>query len=150
MTFRTFMSPETLFDMIVDRYREDHPKDLNSSLEFDNWRRHNIASQRRALMILTMWLEDHRLLEEEPHIAQRLTAFLKLIITPPLAEDAQRLMDSIERLVRVRDCLKFTILIPVFFSKDVCRPSSGSFPCVTPKGQEDPPTQERPSQARSY
>lgn len=102
MTFRTFMTPELLFDMIVDRYRDDHPKDL-SSHEFDIWRRHSIASQRRVLMTLTLWLEDHRLLEEEPHIAQRLTNFLNLITTPPLAAEATRLLESIERLVRAQN-----------------------------------------------
>lgn len=101
MTFRTFMKADVLFDMLVDRYRMDHPENLSNN-EFENWRKHNIASQRRVLMIFTMWLESHRLLEEEPHIAQRLTDFLKLITTAPLATEAKRLLDAIERLVRVR------------------------------------------------
>lgn len=98
MTFRTFTTPDTLFDMLVEIYRMDHPKDL-ATAEFEEWKGHLINTQRRVLMIFTMWLEDHRLLEEEPYIAQRLTEFLRLITAPPLASMARLLAKTIQRLV---------------------------------------------------
>jgi son of sevenless-like protein len=98
MTFRTFTTADTLFDMLVDRYSIDHPANL-SNAEFENWKRHLNATQRRVLMIFTMWLEEHRLLEEEPHIAQRLSDFLGLITTTQLASMAKLLLQTIERLV---------------------------------------------------
>ncbi|KAF5384966.1 hypothetical protein D9615_001164 [Tricholomella constricta] len=97
MTFRTFTTADDLFDMLVEIYRMDHPKDL-ATAEFEEWKGHLIATQRRVLMIFTMWLEDHRLLEQEPHIASRLTEFLRLILAPPLASMARLLQKSIQRL----------------------------------------------------
>ncbi|KAF9469694.1 ras guanine nucleotide exchange factor domain-containing protein [Collybia nuda] len=97
MTFRTFTTADILFDKLVDRYAMEPPEALTSN-EFENWKKHLIANRRRVLMIFTMWLEDHRLLEEEPHIAQQLSDFLKLIKTLPLVSSAKRLLDSIERL----------------------------------------------------
>ncbi|RDB29470.1 Cell division control protein 25 [Hypsizygus marmoreus] len=97
MTFRTFTTADVLFDMLVEIYRTDHPKEL-ATTEFEDWKRNLVATQRRVLMIFTMWLEDHRLLEEEPHIAQRLTEFLRLIVTPPLASMARLLIKTIQRL----------------------------------------------------
>lgn len=86
--------------MLVDIYRMDHPDDLTDS-EFQEWKEKCLLpKQRLVLTIFTIWLEDHRLLEEEPHIAQRLTDFLNLITTPaPLALTAKLIIQSVERLV---------------------------------------------------
>lgn len=102
MTFRTFTSPDQFFDLLVERYRMDHPPDLTGS-EFEEWKdKKLLPTQKRVLTILTMWLEDHDLLEEEPYIAQRLTDFLTLIISPPpLALTAKLMLQSLERLVRL-------------------------------------------------
>ncbi|KAG5645359.1 hypothetical protein DXG03_006421 [Asterophora parasitica] len=97
MTFRTFTTADLLFDMLVETYRMDHPKDL-ATAEFDEWKGHLIATQRRVLMMFTMWLEDNRLLEQEPHIASRLADFLRLIQSPPLASMARLLQKTIQRL----------------------------------------------------
>ncbi|KAG5639548.1 hypothetical protein H0H81_012219 [Sphagnurus paluster] len=97
MTFRTFTTADVLFEMLVATYRMDHPKDL-ATAEFEEWKGHLIATQRRVLMIFTMWLEDHRLLEQEPQIASRLTEFLGLILQPPLASMARLLVKTISRL----------------------------------------------------
>jgi len=99
MTFHTFTTADTLFNMLIQRYRMETPDDLTIA-EFQEWRTHAIAIQRSVFTIFTMWLEDHRLLEEEPHIAQRMIAFLRLIVMPPLSAMAQNLMQTIERLVR--------------------------------------------------
>lgn len=100
MTFRTFISPDQLFDMLVEKYRMDHPSGINEE-EFVEWKEKcRLPTQRRVLTLFTIWLEDHRLLEEEPHIAQRLTDFLSLITPPaPLSPAAKLIMQSIKRLV---------------------------------------------------
>jgi son of sevenless-like protein len=102
MTFRTFTTAENLLDSLVARYELDHPPDL-SNAEFDTWKEKKLRpTQKRVLTVLTMWLEDHQLLEEEPHIARRLSDFLSLILTPsPLALTAKLILKSVERLVRV-------------------------------------------------
>ncbi|KAJ7750235.1 ras guanine nucleotide exchange factor domain-containing protein [Mycena metata] len=66
----------------------------------EEWReKMQLPTQRRTLTLFTMWLQDHRLLEEEPHIAQRLTDFLTHIVSPqPLALTAKLIIRSIEDL----------------------------------------------------
>jgi len=76
-----------------------NPEDLTIR-EFQEWRNHAIGMQRSVLTIFAMWLEDHRLLDEEPHIAQRMTKFLHLIVMPPLSTQAKLLIQTVERLVR--------------------------------------------------
>lgn len=103
MTFRTFAAPELVFDLLVERYQMDHPENL-SSQEFEEWKEKKLRpAQKRALTLLTMWLEDHYLLDEEPHMARNLTEFLSFITTPaPLALTAKLILQSLERLVRPR------------------------------------------------
>lgn len=75
------------------------PQDLNPT-EFLEWQeKAQIPTQRQILTIFTMWLEDHRLLEEEPHIARRLTEFLSGLKTYKLSVLAQLIIQTIERLV---------------------------------------------------
>ncbi|KAG6846086.1 hypothetical protein H0H87_006450 [Tephrocybe sp. NHM501043] len=97
MTFRTFMTADELFDMLVDIYQMDHPKDL-ASADFEEWKKHLVSTQTRVLEVFDLWLTDHRLLQDDAHIAQKLTEFLKLILSPPLAAAARRLTKQIERL----------------------------------------------------
>jgi son of sevenless len=99
MTFRTFTTADTLFDMLVQRYRKESPESLTAT-ELQERGHHAVGVQRNVLTIFTMWLEDHRLLEEEPHIAQRMTGFLRLVVSPPLSTMAKHLINTIERLVR--------------------------------------------------
>ncbi|KAF5374965.1 hypothetical protein D9758_000507 [Tetrapyrgos nigripes] len=97
-TFRTLMSPDQLFEMLVEIYRMEYPKNL-SATEFEDWKEKCwVPTQRLVLTLFTMWLEDHRLLEEEPHIARRLTDFVKLITTGPFAAMAKGIVDTIARL----------------------------------------------------
>lgn len=100
MTFRTFMAPDELFDMLVGIYRMCYPKNLTES-EFVEWRERCLhPTQFMVLTVFTMWLEEHRLLEEEPHISRRLIEFLALIKPPsPLTVTAQSIIQSITRLV---------------------------------------------------
>ncbi|KAJ7116791.1 ras guanine nucleotide exchange factor domain-containing protein [Mycena crocata] len=99
MTFRTFTTANQLFDMLVARYHMERPEHLTDE-QAEEWReKMQLPTQRRTLTLFTMWLHDHRLLEEEPHIAQRLTDFLVHIVQPqPLALTAKLIIRSIEDL----------------------------------------------------
>uniref|UniRef100_A0A0W0GET1 Ras GEF n=1 Tax=Moniliophthora roreri TaxID=221103 RepID=A0A0W0GET1_MONRR len=112
-TFRTFMSAQELFDLLVDQYRSDHPPNVTDA-EFEEWKEKCYSTtQRLVLTVFSMWLEEHRLLEEEPTIARDMTAFLQLIKAPhPLAEQAQLIVKTISRLT-------FTI------------PTSSPYPCAS-------------------
>ncbi|KAJ7024347.1 ras guanine nucleotide exchange factor domain-containing protein [Mycena alexandri] len=98
-TFRTFTTANQFFDMLVARYHMELPEDLTDT-QAEEWReKMQLPTQRRTLTLFTMWLQDHRLLEEEPHIAQRLTDFLTHIVSPqPLALTAKLIIRSIEDL----------------------------------------------------
>lgn len=113
-TFRTFMTPDDLFDMLVDIYRMSYPEILTES-EFDEWRDRCLQpTQRQVLTVFSMWLEEYRLLEEEPDISRRLNDFLRLITSPsPLAATAQGIIDSITRLVST--CSSHTLYSYCFF-----------------------------------
>ncbi|KAJ8084746.1 hypothetical protein PM082_003523 [Marasmius tenuissimus] len=98
-TFRTFMSASDLFKMLVDHFSTERPQDLNEeeSAEWSSKYRNTI--QRTILNVFLMWLEEHRLLEEEPHIATPLTQFLKTIKQPhPLASQSESIVEAIKRL----------------------------------------------------
>lgn len=102
MTFRTFTTADNLFAKLVDRYNMEQPDGQTCDDEqIQEWQeKKQLPTQRQVLTAFTAWLEDHRLLEEEPHIAQRLTEFLGTIIAPsPLASAALLIVESIKRLV---------------------------------------------------
>lgn len=112
MTFRSFASPELVFQKLVERYQMVHPTSLTSE-QFEYWKVTKLQpTQQRILAILMMWLEHHHFLDEEPHMTRDLTEFLALIVTPaPLALTAKRILYSLERLVRIFSrCLYRTIL----------------------------------------
>ncbi|KAJ7269310.1 ras guanine nucleotide exchange factor domain-containing protein [Mycena haematopus] len=98
-TFRTFTTANQLFDLLVARYQMERPEHL-TDVQAEEWReKMQLPTQRRTLTLFTMWLQDHRLLEEEPHIAQRLTDFLNKIMQPQsLALTAKLIIRSIEDL----------------------------------------------------
>jgi son of sevenless len=86
--------------MLTARYELPTPDGL-SPMEMDEWRnRKLLPTQNRVLTCLTTWLEDHGMLNEDPHIAQRMQEFLSLITQPPpLALTARLILGSLERLV---------------------------------------------------
>ncbi|KAG6878166.1 hypothetical protein C0993_011239 [Termitomyces sp. T159_Od127] len=97
-TFRTFMTSDDLFEMLVEAYRmEDQPKDL-ATAEVDEWKQHLIATQTRVLEVFSSWLNHHRLLQDDAHIAQKLTSFLGHIQAPPLALTSRQLEKRIQSL----------------------------------------------------
>jgi len=100
MTFRTFATPDEVFDLLTGLYRMEPPADV-TPVEFREWREKRLRpTQKRVLTVLLMWLEGYRLLELEPHIAQRLTDFLVQIVEPDAqALTAKLILQSLERLV---------------------------------------------------
>lgn len=77
------------------------PDNLNE-VEVEDWKRRCLLpTQRHVLDVFTMWLEEHRLLEEDLHIAQRLPDFIRHVATPRLPAEGQALLQNIERLVRI-------------------------------------------------
>ncbi|KAF8963919.1 ras guanine nucleotide exchange factor domain-containing protein [Flammula alnicola] len=98
MTFRTFMTADELFEALIKRYNMGPYKKLADN-EYKDWKANlRVPTQHRILEIFSIWLEDHRLLEEEPHISQRLTNFLSTIRTPPHNTQADAIIKNIERL----------------------------------------------------
>lgn len=99
MTFRTFTTSEELFDLLLDRFSMTRPDNLNE-VEVEDWKKRClIPTQRHVLDVFTLWLEEHRLLEEDPHIAQRLPDFITHVATPRLPMEGQALLQNIEHLV---------------------------------------------------
>jgi son of sevenless-like protein len=77
------------------------PPDGISSAEADDWRiRKLLPIQNRVLMCFTTWLEDHDMLNEDPHISRRMQEFMSQITQPAsLALAARLILGSLERLV---------------------------------------------------
>ncbi|KAH9486367.1 Cell division control protein 25 [Psilocybe cubensis] len=75
-TFRTFMTADQLFELLIDRFNLRPPKSLIET-EYEDWST-NLREpvRQRVLEVFELWLSKHRLLEEEPHIGRALGAFL--------------------------------------------------------------------------
>lgn len=99
-TFRTFTTADNLFDMLVERFHLK-PREPLTEYERLDWKT-NLRNpvQRLVLDIFSIWLENYQLLEEEPHIAQRLKDFLSPIVPSPHNETAIIIIQTIDRLVR--------------------------------------------------
>ncbi|KAG6851349.1 hypothetical protein H0H93_005747 [Arthromyces matolae] len=97
MTFRTFMKSDDLFDMLVEAcHLGGHPQDLTTK-ELEEWSKHIFATRTRVLELFTLWLTDHRLLQDDAHIARKLTGFAEGL--PSTLTSAGRLLvKQIERL----------------------------------------------------
>jgi son of sevenless-like protein len=72
-----------------------------SEEEFEQWKREKLRpTQTRVLIVLTMWLEEYDLLNQDAEVAPKLQEFLGLIISPStLAFTAKHMLKSLERLV---------------------------------------------------
>lgn len=95
MTHRTFVSSGKLFDMLVSRFRMAEP-----NTDVDVWRKKvQNPMQRRIIKIFKSWVEDHRLVDEEPSIVQSLMNLLGTIFVSPLMDEAVALRRIIEEMV---------------------------------------------------
>lgn len=101
-TFRTFTTANNLFETLTERYNARPPQSL-SEQEYADWKESwQAPTRRRILEVFNSWLEDHRLLEEEPYLARSLTAFLRMITRPPYNTHAEAIIQTLERLVRTQ------------------------------------------------
>jgi hypothetical protein len=89
-----------VFDLLVGRFKAAPPVYLSQE-EIEEWReKKQKSTQQRVLTVFTMWLEDHNLIKDDPHIVYRLQGFLQSITDPhPLAIPAKLILEAIERLV---------------------------------------------------
>jgi RasGEF N-terminal motif len=104
VTFRTFATATEVFDLLVAQYELDVPSSLSEE-EFEHWRREKLRpTQKRVLTVLTMWLEEYDLLNQDAEVAPKLQEFLSLILSPAtLALTAKHMLKSLERLVSRND-----------------------------------------------
>lgn len=101
-TFKSFTTADMVFDQLVGRFKMAPPVYLSED-EIEEWReKKQKSTQQRVLTLFTMWLEDHNMIKEDPHIVYRLQGFLQSIIDPhPLAIPAKLILEAIERLSHV-------------------------------------------------
>jgi len=106
-----------VFDLLVAQYEMEAPPNLSVE-EFDHWRREKLRpTQKRVLTVLTMWLEEYDLLNQDPEVAPKLQDFLSLIVSPAtLALTTKHILKSLERLVRFRtlDLVRLLTLFQTF------------------------------------
>lgn len=110
VTFRTFATATEVFDLLISQYELDVPPNLSED-QFEQWKREKLRpTQKRVLTVLTMWLEEYDLLNQDAEVAPKLQDFLGLVISPPaLALTAKHMLKSLERLVSFE---RFVILSP--------------------------------------
>jgi len=110
-TFRSFTTADMVFDQLVGRFKMAPPLHLSED-EFEEWKeKKQRLTQQRVLTLFTMWLEDHNMIKEDPHIVHRLQGFLQSIADPhPLAIPAGLIIEAIERLVGIK-----IVLTPTHF-----------------------------------
>ena len=100
MTFRTFTTADDFFNMLAERFHVK-PNGLLTDSEYLDWKANfHTPVQRLVLEIFSRWLENYKLFEEEPHIAQRLKKFLTLIVSSPHNKTATIIINTIDRMVR--------------------------------------------------
>ena len=103
-TFKSFTTADMVFDQLVGRFKMAPPVYLSED-EIEEWReRKQKSTQQRVLTLFTIWLEDHSMIKEDPHIVHRLQGFLQSITDPhPLAIPAKLIIEAIERLVSAKN-----------------------------------------------
>ncbi|KAF9486355.1 ras GEF [Pholiota conissans] len=97
-TFRTFTTANNFLEILTERYNARPPQNLSEN-EYEDWKESwREPTRKRILDIFNIWLEDHRLLEEEPHLARPLTEYLRTITEPPHNVHANAIIKTLERL----------------------------------------------------
>jgi len=88
--------------MLLDRYHTPPPNNLSDSACAEWIIGVRLPLRLRVLEVVNAWLEDHRLLEEEPHIARRLSHFLRNLDDQALSGTAERILETLKSLVNFR------------------------------------------------
>ena len=91
-----------LFRLLLSQYNREQPEGL-TGVEADDWRiKRLFPTQRRVLSILETWLVYHRMIEDDPPVAQCLQTWLNSLIqagesvalTTELSKTLERLVSS--------------------------------------------------------
>jgi len=138
-TFKSFTTPDMIFDQLVGQFKMAPPLNLSED-ELEEWReKKQRSTQQRVLTLFTMWLEDHNMVKEDPHIVHRLQAFLQLIVDPhPLAIPAKLIIEAIERLVGVNIDLRLAPVLTSLQSHVPLAPLTPITPGHIPKRRRQP------------
>ncbi|KAH7915727.1 ras guanine nucleotide exchange factor domain-containing protein [Hygrophoropsis aurantiaca] len=82
LTFRTFVSPEDLLNLLMERF-ERYPSQSMGLYKGNNRGEGLVRSVHdRILAVLASWMENDRLFNEDPHISKTVTKFLSGIHAP--------------------------------------------------------------------
>ena len=137
-TFKSFTTADMVFDKLVGRFRTAPPIYLSED-ELEEWReKKQRSTQQRVLTLFTMWLEDHNMIKEDPHIVHRLQGFLQSIVDPhPLAIPAKLIIEAIERLVGVKIDLTLNLFLTLLQSHVPLAPLTPITPAHTPKRRKN-------------
>lgn len=128
-----------VFDQLVGRFNITPPVYLSED-EFEEWReKKQRSTQQRVLTLFTMWLEDHNMIKDDPHIVHRLQGFLRSIVDPhPLTIPAKLIIEAIQRLVGVKINLTLSSFLTSLQSHVPSAPLTPLTPAQTPKRRKQP------------
>ena len=128
-----------VFDQLVGRFKSAPPVYLSED-EFEEWKeKKQRSTQQRVLTLFTMWLEDHNMIKEDPHIVNRLQGFLQSIVDPhPLAIPAKLIIEAIDRLVSIKLVLTLCSFLKPLQSHVPLPPITPLTPMHTPKRRKSP------------
>lgn len=100
MSYKTFATPDEIFDLLLARYYMKQPPGL-SEAELVFWREKKcLPTQKRVLLVFATWLEHHRMVQDDPPVARRLQEFLATIVEPAANRVlAKQVMGVLERIV---------------------------------------------------
>jgi len=112
-TFKSFTTADMVFDQLAGLFKMAPPVYLSED-EIEEWKeKKQKSTQQRVLTLFTIWLEDHNLIKQDPHIVHRLQGFLQSITDPHLlAIPAKLILEAIDRLSHV-PLVPMTHLTPV-------------------------------------
>ncbi|TCD65471.1 hypothetical protein EIP91_002589 [Steccherinum ochraceum] len=99
MTYSAFATADEVFDLLLSRFHMEPPAGLTVE-ETELWKQKKLRTgQKRVLSTFSTWLEHHRLVEDEPAVAQRLQEFLQSITSPTGNKVmAKQVMKVLERM----------------------------------------------------
>ena len=102
-SYKTFSTPDEIFDLLLSRYYMKQPAGL-SDAEQVLWREKKcFPTQKRVLLVFATWLEHHRMVQDDPPVARRLQEFLASIVEPAANRVlAKQVMGVLERIVSFR------------------------------------------------
>ncbi|GJJ13429.1 hypothetical protein Clacol_007683 [Clathrus columnatus] len=96
LTFHSFTTAERILELLIEKYEMDSPPGLDVE-EFNEWKDKKLRpTQARVLHVLTVWVDNYGLIQDDPRVIPRLQDFLELIHSPPQhAQNARLILQNI-------------------------------------------------------